>query len=431
MLRRSTKIQLALFVIITLVGVSYVGLQYVGLGNGLLTSGGCTISADFPDSGGIFTNAEVTYRGVTVGRVGQLHLIDKGVRVDLQIKDCHSAKIPTDAAAQVSNRSVIGEQYVNLIPPDATASNYAGPYFTGGQIIPMKLNKLPIATQVLLTNLDNFVNSVNTTNLNTLITELGNAFADQGPALGALLDASSTLLAAAQKNWPDTSALIQKSSGVLDTQLAVADNVASWAHSLNLLSQQLKSSNGDIQNLLDNGPTDLAILGSFISDNRTDLGMTFSNLASTGQLLVRHRNGIEQLFELYPSLAAGTYTSLRPDGTGLLGFVVNSPNPADCGAIKSSLPREGYGGTKIRPPSDLSPIAPNTAAHCALAPSTGQNIRGVQNAPGGDPISTAGGQTAYPRVSTQSTIRVGTSADGSAAVLGDGSWMALLTDALH
>jgi phospholipid/cholesterol/gamma-HCH transport system substrate-binding protein len=429
MLRRSTKIQLALFVIITFIGVSYVGLQYVGLASGI-TNSPCTVSADFPDSGGIFTNAEVTYLGVTVGTVGQLHLTKTGVRVNLDIKDCPSAKIPTNALAQVSNRSVIGEQYVNLVPPKDTPSSYAGPFMKNGFVIPTT-GTLPIATQVLLTNLDNFVNSVNTTNLNTLITELGNAFSNQGPALGALLDASSTLLAAAQKNWPDTSALIQKSSGVLDTQLTVADNVASWAKSLNLLSQQLKSSNGDIQNLLDNGPTDLAILGNFINDNRTDLGVTFSNLATTGQLLVRHRDGIEELFELYPALAAGTYTSLRPDGVGLLGFVVNSPNPADCGAIKSSLPREGYGGTKIRPPSDLSPIAPNTAAHCALPPSTGQNSRGVQNAPGGDPISTAGGQTAYPRVSTQSTIRVGASTDGSASVLGDGSWVALLTDSLH
>jgi phospholipid/cholesterol/gamma-HCH transport system substrate-binding protein len=84
MLRRSVKVQLILFVVLTLVGVSYVSAEYVGLFRGI-GSNACTVSAEFPDSGGIFTNAEVTYRGVTVGRVGTLHLTKDGVIVDLKI----------------------------------------------------------------------------------------------------------------------------------------------------------------------------------------------------------------------------------------------------------------------------------------------------------------------------------------------------------
>ncbi|MGN6607395.1 MAG: MlaD family protein, partial [Jatrophihabitans sp.] len=70
-----------LFLIITLVGVSYVSANYVGLTKKLFDSSGCTVKADFPDSGGIFTNAEVTYRGVTVGKVGSLRVIPNGVQV--------------------------------------------------------------------------------------------------------------------------------------------------------------------------------------------------------------------------------------------------------------------------------------------------------------------------------------------------------------
>ena len=35
---------------------------------------GYVVTADFAESGGIFTNAEVTYRGVAVGRVDRLRL---------------------------------------------------------------------------------------------------------------------------------------------------------------------------------------------------------------------------------------------------------------------------------------------------------------------------------------------------------------------
>ena len=422
MLRRSTKIQLALFVIITLIGVSYVGAEYVGITRGLFNSG-CTVSADFPDSGGIFTDAEVTYRGVTVGKVGKLDLIDNGVRVKLVLNDCKKTKIPMSAVAMVSNRSVIGEQYVNLIPP-----NGDGPFLTGGQVIPMNRNKLPVATQVLLTNLDNLVNSVDTSKLQIAVTELGNSFNNQGPALGSLLDSSHDLLAAAQQNLPDTLALIKASNGVLQTQLTESSAIASWAHSLNLLSQQLKSSDSDIRSLLDNGPSDLDVIRSFVLNNQTDLGVVFANLATTGQLLVRHIDGIEELFELYPALAAGTFTVLHTNGVGALGFVLNTGVPRDCGSTDAQ--REGYDATQVRPPTDLSPKAPHTAARCTAPASSGVNVRGAQNAPGGDPISTAGGGVAYPRVTTENTVRVG-STNGTASILGDQAWIAMLTDGLH
>ena len=44
---------------------------------------------------------------------------------------------------------------------------------------------------------------------------------------------------------------------------------------------------------------------SFIKNNRTDLGVVIANLATTGQLLVRHLDGLEEVLELYPALAAG------------------------------------------------------------------------------------------------------------------------------
>jgi phospholipid/cholesterol/gamma-HCH transport system substrate-binding protein len=426
MLRRSTKIQLVIFVLVTLLGVTYVSSAYIGLTKGLFGSSGCTIYAEFADSGGIFTNAEVTYRGVTVGEVGQLTLLPNGVRVALKINNCDDPKIPSNAYAQVANRSVIGEQYVNLVP-----SSKSGPYLSKGQTIPMGKNKLPVATQVLLANLDRLVNSVDTNNLQTAVTELGQAFNGQGPNLTALLQSTSDLLDAATKNLPDTLALIQVSKPVLKTQLDTVADLQSWAHSLNLLSEQLKNSDPDIRSLLDNGPADLSVLSHFISDNRTDLGVTFSNLVTVGQLLVRHRAGVEELFELYPPMLAGSYTVLHPDGTGHLGFVVNSPDPRDCGSTQANRePREGYEGTVVRPPSDLSPAAPNVAAHCSAPGSSGINVRGAQNAPGGDPISTAGAGQVYPRVITGNTVNVATT-DGSRAILGDKAWTSMLLFGLN
>jgi phospholipid/cholesterol/gamma-HCH transport system substrate-binding protein len=114
-IRRGVKIQLGAFAAITALGVSYVGATYAGLDGWL--DDGYTVRAEFTDSGGIFSGAEVTYRGVTVGRVGTLRLSGDGVAVDLRVTE--GGRIPADTVAVVANRSAVGEQYVDLQPRSA------------------------------------------------------------------------------------------------------------------------------------------------------------------------------------------------------------------------------------------------------------------------------------------------------------------------
>ena len=94
--------------------MSYLGFNYVGLDRVILGSG-YDVNADFKDSGGIFVNAEVTYRGVAVGRVTDMKLVDDGVRVVLTI-DPDADPIPAATEAFVATRSAVGEQYVDLRP---------------------------------------------------------------------------------------------------------------------------------------------------------------------------------------------------------------------------------------------------------------------------------------------------------------------------
>ena len=114
MLRRTTKIQLILFVVITLLGVSYVSAEYVGLAKYVTGDDGCTVTADFPDSGGIFTGAEVTYRGVTVGSVGALHLQGRGIRVDLHLDSCSSPRIPATKSVGCASSIMVSSVRVKL-----------------------------------------------------------------------------------------------------------------------------------------------------------------------------------------------------------------------------------------------------------------------------------------------------------------------------
>ena len=158
------RTQLIAFVVIAILGLVYVGGKYVRLDQ-LLGFGQYTVKANFADSGGIFTNAEVTYQGVAVGRVAALSLRPDGVRVDLDL-DSGGPKVPATAQAVVANRSAIGEQFVDLRP-----SSVGGPYLRNDSVI--SDTSIPTPVQDVLSSAISLSDSVPIDDLHTVVTELG------------------------------------------------------------------------------------------------------------------------------------------------------------------------------------------------------------------------------------------------------------------
>ena len=113
MISRASRIRFVVFLLVAAVGTSIVGSQYVGLDR-VLWNRPYTVTLTMQSTGGIFENAEVTYRGVAVGRVRSLDLVDGGVSVSLAVD--RGERVPADVEAVVANRSAIGEQFVDLQP---------------------------------------------------------------------------------------------------------------------------------------------------------------------------------------------------------------------------------------------------------------------------------------------------------------------------
>src|SRR5687768_7963053 len=212
MITSKTKKQLIAFVILTLVGVAFVGARYARLDR-LFYDSAYTVSAQYDQSGGIFTGAEVTYRGVGIGQVSDMKLTDDGVDVLLSIENKYD-KIPKDSIALVGNKSAVGEQYVELQPQTDD-----GPYLGDGAKIGTEKTAIPVSTTEILTNLSNFVSSVPQSDLRTVVSESGAAFNDAGPSIGQIIDTSSSFIETANANFDVTTALIRDSRVVLQTQV--------------------------------------------------------------------------------------------------------------------------------------------------------------------------------------------------------------------
>jgi phospholipid/cholesterol/gamma-HCH transport system substrate-binding protein len=362
------------FLLITVVGVAFVGAKYAQVDK-LIVDTDYTVSASFAESGGIFSGAEVTYRGQPVGRVGQLKLLSDGVDVNLVIEK--KFKIPNDLLAVVANRSAIGEQYVDLQPRRDGA-----PYLQDNSKIARQDTAVPIDTTELLLNLDQLVNSVDKNSLKTTVRELGEALKGKGTDLQKIIDSSGQLIDTADANVLQTIKLINDGDTVLATQVASGDAIKTWAKNLALLSDTLVSSDTNLRKVIDQGSLASTQLTGLIQDNRADIAVLLGNLLTVSELTAVRLDAVEQLFVVYPAVAMGGYVVPAKDpGTGHydahFGLVLTNDPPV-C--------HNGYESTDTRPPQDGSNRPMNVDAHCA-EPASQSDARGAQHAPSNRPAA--------------------------------------------
>lgn len=374
MITRRTKLQLIVFALITMVGVAFVGAKYAKLDR-LVDDQSYNVVAHFADSGGIFTGAEVSYRGVTVGRVSDMRLTRQGVDVVLNITQGHK-DIPNDTKAVVANRSAVGEQFVDLQPQTKRP-----PYLTDGSQIPQNMTVTPIPTTKLLTDLNTTVNSVNRKSLRTVVNELGTAFNGTGRDLGRIIDTSNAFIHAANQNFDVTTALLEDGNTVLSTQIDKTSDIKTFSRDLALFSDTVAASDPDLRRVIENGSATANQLRTFLDENKVDLGELINNLVTTGEVTGRHLAGTELILTVYPYVVAGGYTVVDKDSSGPdkglydahFGLILQQ-NPPVC--QKGYLPP-----SKRRDPNTDRGNAPmNTKVHCAEPPSK-TNARGAQNTP--------------------------------------------------
>lgn len=369
MITRRTRLQLLVFAIITLLGVSYVGARYARLDR-VFVDDTYTVVAHFADSGGAFAGAEVSYRGVRIGEVSEMVLTDAGVDIHLDI-DKEQDRIPADSLALVGNRSAVGEQYVELQPQVDD-----GPYLEDRSEIDTDRTRTPIQTDTLLTHLSDTVRSVDEKDLQTVTTEFGAAFGGAGEDLQTILDSGTAFIDAADANFEVTTRLIRDGNVVLNGQIDSESALRTFARDLSTFSTSLAGSDEDLRSVIDDGSATATQLRTFLEDNEVELGELLNNLVTTGEVVVENIEGVEQLLVIYPYVVEGGFTVVsRTPATGNYD--------AHFGMVLTEEPHvctRGYEGTDTRPPQDGENRPMNEAARCT-EPASESNARGGQHAP--------------------------------------------------
>lgn len=224
MLTRLIRWQLTIFVVVSIFAVGAVAIFYLRVPEAL-GIGRYDVTADFAASGGLYPNANVTYRGTTVGRVTSVDLTDK-LSIDVHMRLNSGIAIPANVTASAKSVSAIGEQYVDLMP---ASGGPLGSVLHDGSIIDRSHTTLSGDIAGLLRQAEGLVDSLDQSKLKDLLHETAAAFNGAGPDLARLVNTASTLLDQLSAHGEDTTVLIDRIGPFLDSQIRSGANITALA----------------------------------------------------------------------------------------------------------------------------------------------------------------------------------------------------------
>ncbi len=369
MLDRLTRVQLAIFGVVTVIAVAIMAIFYLRL-PAAMGIGTYQVTADFVAGGGLYKNANVTYRGVAVGRVDSVGLNPNGVDAIMRLNS--GTAVPSNVTASVRSVSAIGEQYIDLVPPQHPASTK----LHNGSRIDRDNTAIGVDIATLLHQSETLVNSVADTRLRELLHETFTAFNGTGPELARLIQSSRLLVDEANAYYPQTSQLIDQLGPFLQAQIRSGNDIKSLSDGLARFTSEVRQSDPQLRELLAVVPPAADEANTAFSGIRPTFPMLAANLANLGRVGVIYHKSIEQLLVVLPALFAAIITAANgePQDEGAkLDFKINiDPPPCNVGFVPPPM---------IRTPADETVRELPTDSYCKTAQNDPSTVRGARNYP--------------------------------------------------
>ena len=239
MLTRFLKIQLIIFSIVTVVALVGLSLVYLKLPT-YLGVGMHRLYAELPNSGGLYKTANVTYLGNQVGKVLSVEPTVTGARVTMDVNN--DVDIPDNVQANVHSVSAVGEQFIDLVPPE----NPSKRYLTSGQTITK--GSVPKEVGPALDATQNALASLPKEKIGALLDYTAEAVGGLGPSLQHLVDGTQALAGDFKDNLGSVDDIIQNSAPIIDSQVKSGDAISRWARNLNVLASQSAQQDAALRN---------------------------------------------------------------------------------------------------------------------------------------------------------------------------------------
>lgn len=256
-----------------------------------------SIFATFSGSGGVFTGQEVTYRGVTVGRVGGMRVVRDGVRIELVVEETYD-RIPKEGTiARVRFKSAVGEQFVDLLPSARSA-----PYFDDGDRIPLEDTRLPVQQEELLRLLDRVLTGVPPEVIGNLVDVLGEGLGGRGDQLHAALAGLDPFTEALAGRTEELNRLAVSGDRLGAAFDETADDFVTGTEGLGRSLGALGRGSEGLADLLVQGAEFVPDLGELVAARKTQIDTILANLAELTRISFENLESVEDTLDFLPLL---------------------------------------------------------------------------------------------------------------------------------
>ncbi|OBI45976.1 mammalian cell entry protein [Mycobacterium kyorinense] len=369
MLTRFVKRQLILFAILTVVAIVVLGWYYLRIPS-LVGIGQYELKADLPASGGLYPTANVTYRGITIGKVTGVEPTEHGAEATMSIDSRY--KIPADASANVHSVSAVGEQYLDLV-----STGNPGKFLSPGQTITE--GTVPAEIGPALDTANRGLEVLPKDKIASLLDETAQAVGGLGPSLQRLVDSTQAIVGDFKTNIRDVDDIIQNSGPILDSQANSGAAIERWARNLNSLAAQSAQNDQHLQSVLRQAAPTTDEVNAVFTDVRDSLPQTLANLEIVIEMLKRYHGGLEQVLVMLPGVGSLVQTltiePFKSEHTAPLdlGLSINYPPPCLTGFRPAP---------EWRSPADVSVTPVTETKYCRIQQDHPYNVvRGARNIP--------------------------------------------------
>ncbi|KAA0916529.1 MCE family protein [Dietzia sp. ANT_WB102] len=366
---RFVKIQLAIFSIVTVIGLTVMSVVYLKIPT-VLGWQRTDVALEMPDTGGLYENANVSYLGNVIGRVDAVTLKPGHVVADMHFDS--RAQVPENVRAEVRSVSAIGEQYVDFVPQGEPKGKLASGTVLGSDRVDMPQDIGPVLDQATA-----LMASIDDPKLKNVVAEAFDAFNGSERDLQQFLDSAQLLLEEADRNTDVTRKLIADAEPVLDSQLRSSDSIRAWTRNLADVTDQLRTNEPQLTSLMQRGPDSLGRVTKVLNDLQPTMPVLVANLVSVGEVGVVYNRSIEQVLVLYPALVSGLLTAIdgAKDSNQIkvdFNLQINDTPPCTTGFLPAA---------DRRSPADLSVPSQINGLYCKIPQDSQIATRGARNLP--------------------------------------------------
>ncbi|HEX4217108.1 MAG TPA: MlaD family protein [Acidimicrobiales bacterium] len=308
-----TRIVRSAVALIVLVAVALGSVLLVRMANGDY-SGAYHLTGMFPRAGeGLQPGSEVVFRGVQVGRVSTISLVDSRAQVSVLIDP--TFRVPTSATATIRPVNLFGAEEMSLTTPGGNADN--GPYLSPGSsfahaVMSSEIGDLFNAATPLL-------NQVNTVNLSNVISELAQASNGEGPRIASSIEEGSKLagfLDSTLQAQLNALASFARFSAVLAPDASAINGISQQE---NIALPEFNRNVADYQRLLESLTPFANQLATILSDYHPDIATILASGDNVARVLTAQQANIGQVIQgayLYADkLGHASSTDVLPDGS--------------------------------------------------------------------------------------------------------------------